>query len=124
MTRKTAASKRDKLAATLTHSGDALRGSLLERTTFHSSGCPKCARGEGHPQWVLNVNYPGARNRQLSLRPDQVPLVRKALKTYHQAKETLEAIRELNQYLLRLPPAWGREGSPWWPRPPPAGALP
>jgi hypothetical protein len=102
MTRKTAASKRDKLAATLTHSGDALRGSLLERTTFHSSGCPKCARGEGHPQWVLNVNYPGARNRQLSLRPDQVPLVRKALKTYHQAKETLEAIRELNQYLLRL----------------------
>src|SRR6202051_90478 len=102
MTRNSADRKRDLLAATLTHSGDVLRGSLLERTTFHGSGCPKCARGEGHPQWVLNVNYPGANNRQLSLRPDQVPLVRKALKTYHQAKETLEAISELNQYLLRL----------------------
>ena len=102
MTRESAAGKRDRLAATLTHVGDVLRGSLLERTTFHSSGCPKCARGEGHPQWVLNVNYPGAKNRQLSLRPEQVPQVRKALKSYHQAKETLEAISELNQCLLRM----------------------
>jgi hypothetical protein len=102
MTREAAARKRDKLAASLTHCGDVLRGSLLERTTFHSSGCHKCARGEGHPQWVLNVNYPGAKTRQLSLRPDQVPLVRKALKSYHQAKETLEAISELSQHLLRL----------------------
>lgn len=102
MTRQGAARKRDKLAAALTHSGDVLRGSLLERTTFHSSGCPKCARGEGHPQWVLNVNYPGAKNRQLSLRPEQVPQVRKALQSYHRAKETLEAISELNQYLLRM----------------------
>jgi hypothetical protein len=102
MTRESAARKRDKLAATLTHVGEVLRGSLLERTTFHSSGCPKCARGEGHPQWVLNVNYPGAKNRQLSLRPEQVPQVRKALKNYHQAKETLEAISELNQCLLKM----------------------
>jgi hypothetical protein len=48
------------------------------------------------------VNYPGAKNRQLSLRPQQVPQVRKALKRYLQAKQTLEAISELNQYLLRL----------------------
>jgi hypothetical protein len=102
MTREHAARKRDKLAATLVRAGDVLRGSLLERTTFHSGGCPKCARGEGHPQWVLNVNYPGAKNRQLSLRPEQVPQVRKALKSYHRAKETLEAISELNQYFLRM----------------------
>ena len=102
MTRESAVRKRDKLAVTLTHLRDVLRGSLLERTTFHSSGCPKCARGEGHPQWVLNVNYPGAKNRQLSLRPEQVPQVRKALKSYHKAKETLEAISELNQCLLRM----------------------
>src|SRR5277367_4014219 len=102
MTREGAARQRDRLAATLTHFGDVLRGSLLERTTFHSSGCPKCARGEGHPQWVLNVNYPGAKNRQLSLRPAQVPAARKALKRYQQVKETLEAISEINQYLLRL----------------------
>jgi len=94
--------KRDQLASTLARGGDVLRGSLLERTTFHGSGCPKCARGEGHPQWVLNVNYPGAKNRQLSLRPEQVPQTRKALKRFQQVKETLEAISELNQYLLRL----------------------
>ena len=102
MTRNVVVQKRDRLAATLVHCGDALRGSLLQRTTFHSSGCLKCARGEGHPQWVLNVNYPGAKTHQLSLRPEQIPQVRKALKRYLQAKQTLEAISELNQQLLRL----------------------
>ena len=102
MTRKGATQKRNKLATALADCGDVLRGSLLERTTFHSSGCPKCARGEGHPQWVLNVNYPGAKNRQLSLLPEQVPQVRKALERYREAKEALEAISELNQYVLRL----------------------
>lgn len=102
MTRERAVQKRNKLAASLDHCGDVLRGSLLQRTTFHSSGCPKCVRGEGHPQWVLNVNYPGAKTRQLSLRPEQIGQVRKALQRYRQAKETLEAISELNQYLLRL----------------------
>jgi hypothetical protein len=102
MTRERAIQKRDKLAATLNHCDDVLRGSLLQRTTFHSSGCPKCARGEGHPQWVLNVNYPGAKNSQLSLRPEQIPQVRKALDRYRQAKESLEAISVLNQFLLRL----------------------
>ena len=102
MTRKNATRKRYKLAAALTGSGDVLRGSLLERKTFHSKGCTKCANGEGHPQWVLNVNYPGAKTRQLSLLVEQVPQVRAALDRYRQAKETLEAISELTQYLLRL----------------------
>ena len=102
MTRYAATRKRDKLAATLSLPGDVLRGSLLERTTHHSSGCPKCARGEGHPLWVLNVGYPGGKTRQLSIRPEQVPQVRKALDQYRQVKETLEAISELNQQLLRL----------------------
>jgi hypothetical protein len=102
MTGEGIAQKRDKLAATLSGCGDVLRGSLLERTTFHSAGCPKCARGEGHPQRVLSVNCPGAKNRQLSLLPEQVPQVRKTPERYRKAKETLEAISELNQYLLRL----------------------
>jgi hypothetical protein len=51
---------------------------------------------------VLNVNYPGAKTRQLSLRPEQVPQVRAALARYRQVKETLEAISELNQQLLRM----------------------
>ena len=102
MTRKQAAASRDKLLAQLSDLGDVLRGSLLERTTHHSSGCPKCARGEGHPLWVLNVGYPGGKTRQLSLRPDQVPQVRRALDHYRHVKETLEAISELNQQLLRM----------------------
>src|SRR5260370_22230568 len=101
MTRKAATQKRDKLASALTDCGVVLRGPPHQRTTFHSSGCPKCARGEGHPKWVLNVNYPGAKTRQLSLRPGQVPEVRQALQRYRRAKETLETISELNQYLLR-----------------------
>jgi hypothetical protein len=102
MTRSQAIRNRDKLAATLSSLGGVLRGSLFERTVHHSSGCPKCGRGEGHPQWVLNVNYPGGKTRQLSLRPDQAPQVRQALDQYHQVTETLEAISELNQFLLRL----------------------
>ena len=102
MTRRRILSARDKLVAQLADLGTVLRGSLLERTVHHSSGCPKCARGEGHRLWVLNVGYPGGRTRQLSLRPDQVSQVRHAVEHYRQVKETLEAISELNQQLLRL----------------------
>jgi len=102
MTRTEIIRRRGKLASGLSDMEEVLRGSLLERTVHHSSGCPKCARGEGHPLWVLNVNYPGAKTRQLSLRAEQVPQVRKALERYRQVKETLEAISELNQQLLRM----------------------
>ena len=102
MTREQAIRKRDKLAAKLSSARGVLRGSLLLRTIHHSSGCLKCARGEGHPLWVLTVGYPGGKNRQVSLRPNQVPQVRKALEHYHDFKRTLEAISELNQFLVRL----------------------
>jgi hypothetical protein len=102
MTRSQAIRRRDRLVANLTHLGEVLRGSLFERTTRHSSGCPKCARGEGHSLWVLNVGYPGGKTRQVSLRPEQVPQVQQAVNRYHQVKETLEAISELNQVVLRL----------------------
>jgi hypothetical protein len=52
--------------------------------------------------WVLTVGYPGGKTRQLSLRPNQVPEVREALQHYRNFKRTLEAISELNQFLLRL----------------------
>lgn len=102
MTREQAVRKREKLAAHLCSASDVLRGSLLQRTIHHSSGCCKCARGEGHPLWVLTVGYPGGKTRQVSLRPDQVPRVRKALAHYREIKQSLEAISELNQFLLRL----------------------
>src|SRR5450759_4799766 len=101
MTREQAIRKREKLAAQLSSAIGVLRGSLLQRTIHHSSGCLKCARGEGHPLWVLTVGYPGGKTRQVSLRPGQVPQVRKALEHYRDFKQTLEAISELNQFLLR-----------------------
>jgi hypothetical protein len=102
MTREQAIRKRQRFAAQLSSAIDVLRGSLLQRTLHHSAGCSKCARGEGHPLWVLTVGYPGGKNRQVSLRPEQVPQVRKALDTYRKIKQSLEAISELNQFLLRL----------------------
>lgn len=102
MTLEQAIRKREKLAVRLSSPTEVLRGSLLQRTIHHSSGCLKCARGEGHPLWVLTVGYPGGKTRQVSLRPEQVPQVRKALKRYHDVKQTLEGISELNQFLLRL----------------------
>jgi hypothetical protein len=102
MTREQAIRKRDKLAAQLSSPIGVLRGSLLQRTIHHSSGCLKCARGEGHPLAVLTVGYPGGKTRQVSLRPSQVPRVRKALAHYRDFKQALEAISELNQFLFRL----------------------
>jgi hypothetical protein len=102
MTREQAIRKRDRLAAQLSSASGVLRGSLLQRTLHHSSGCSKCARGEGHPLWVLTVGYPGGKTRQVSLRPEQVSQVRKAIEDYRDFKQALEAISELNQFLLRL----------------------
>ena len=102
MTHNQALRKRESLAAQLSSPAEVLRGSLLQRTIHHSSGCSKCARGQGHPLWVLTVGYPGGKTRQVSLHPDQVPEVQKALQHYRLFKRTLEAISELNQFLLRL----------------------
>lgn len=102
MTREQAIRKREKLAGQLSSPSGVLRGSLLQRTTHHSAGCQKCARGEGHPLWVLTVGYPGGKTRQVSLRPEQVPVVQKAIEEYRNFKQTVEAISELNQFLLRL----------------------
>lgn len=102
MTHKQAIQARERLLNRLASStGDLLRGSLIDRTTRHSSGCPKCARGEGHPQTVLTISYPGGRTQQFSLRRDQVPHARKWLSNYQTLKETIEAICELNHVLLR-----------------------
>jgi len=55
------------------------------------------------------VGYPGGKTRQVSLRPDQVPQVQESLQHYRDFKQTLEAISELNQFLLRLDREESRE---------------
>ena len=101
MIRERALQKRHKLIEQLPVTGELLRGTLLNRIVRHKSGCPKCERGEGHPVSVLAVTYPGGRTRQISLRPEQVPEVRRRLDNYHRVKNTLEQICELNQEALR-----------------------
>jgi hypothetical protein len=96
--------KPDRLAARLPDATHILRGSLLERVIRHRSGCPKCDRGEGHPVAVFAVGYPGARTRQISLRKEQVPEVKRCLANYRKLKAAIEEICELNQQLLRAEP--------------------
>lgn len=93
--------QRDRLLTRLPAARDILRGSLLQRTIRHRRGCPKCARGEGHPVAVLAIGYPGGVIRQISLLHEQVPRVRRCLANYHKLKAALEKICELNQQLLR-----------------------
>jgi len=92
---------RAKLAASLPSTTEILRGSLLHRRIRHRSGCATCARGPGHPVWVLTVSYPGGRTKQISLSADQKPMVQQWLRNYRKLKDTLERICELNQQLLR-----------------------
>jgi hypothetical protein len=92
---------RQKLVAELPLTGEIVRGSLIERTVRHRSGCTICAGGGGHPLWVLTIGYPGGRTRQFSLRGEQVGEVRRWLGNYHKLKAALESICELNHALLR-----------------------
>ena len=82
---------------------DLLRGSLLERHLFHASGvsCSTCASGQGHRQWVLNVNYRGGKTRQITLHPDQLPQVRRQIANLDRVRRILEQVCEHNQQRLR-----------------------
>ena len=91
---------RDRLVSKLPVTGELLRGSLLERTVWHTKDCPKCARGEGHRVFVLTVTYPGGRTRQFSVRREKVAEVRRWLDNYQHLKEAIEGICELNHDLL------------------------
>ena len=95
--------QRSRLAANLP-TAELLRGSLLQRTVRHKSGCPKCARGEGHPVLVLAVSEPGGKVRHISLRPEQKTMVEEWLGNYHRLKNQIEEVCQLNQNLLRPDP--------------------
>ena len=110
MNQSRALQTREKLVAKLPVTGELLRGSLLERTVRHKSGCPKCARGEGHQVHVLTVSYGGGRVRQFSVRRERVAEVRRWLDNYQKLREAIEAICELNHDLLRPEGAAPRDG--------------
>src|SRR5215475_620963 len=101
MNRDTTLRKRAKLAADLSLTPEIVRGSLLHRVIRHRTGCTVCANGNGHPVWVLTVSYPGGHTRQFSLSLDQKPVVEQWLRNYHQLKDGLERLCEINLELLR-----------------------
>lgn len=103
MKQKEVLRRRNKVAANLP-TPELLRGSLLHRTIRHKSGCPKCARGEGHPVLVLAVSEAGGKVRHISLRADQKSLVETWIGNYHRLKDQIEEVCELNQSLLRPEP--------------------
>ena len=81
---------------------ETLRGSLLERyMTCGKPGC-KCSRGERHgPVWYLSVTLGPSHTTGQVVPPDQLSRVRAWTANYHQAKEYLEKISEINLELLR-----------------------
>jgi hypothetical protein len=97
--------KRDKLLVQLPEAREILRGSLLDRTIRHRTGCKECESGGGHPVSVLAIGYPGGHMRQISLRKEQAAHVKQCLENYYILKAALEEICELNQQLLRAKPA-------------------
>ncbi|HTQ86678.1 MAG TPA: DUF6788 family protein [Candidatus Solibacter sp.] len=101
MKRNEISQKRHRIAAALPPVEEVLRGSLIERTIFHRQGCSRCAKGVGHRVWVLTVTYPGGRNRQFSIRPEQLDTVRQWLGNYQEWKRKVEQICELNHAWLR-----------------------
>jgi hypothetical protein len=101
MKSKEAIGRRDKLARSIESPAEILRGSLLQRTIRHKKGCQTCARGGGHPAWILSVNYAGGRNKQISIRPEEREQVERWLANYRQLKDKLESICELNHIVLR-----------------------
>src|SRR5438874_10787021 len=79
-----------------------LRGSLIERyKRCGKPGC-KCADGPGHgPKYYLSVSYPGLRPQMDYVPQESYAKTAEFLANYHQAREILEEICEINRELLR-----------------------
>jgi hypothetical protein len=79
-----------------------LRGSLMERYLTCGNPYCKCARGERHgPVWYLSVTLDQKHRKGSTVPSEQVDQVRRWIENYHQIKERLEKISEINRELLR-----------------------
>ena len=79
-----------------------LRGSLMERFVTCGNPSCKCARGERHgPTWYLSVTLGPGRTTGSIIPDEKVDQVRKWIENYHQLKDQLEKISDINRELLR-----------------------
>jgi hypothetical protein len=94
--------RRKGLVEMLPPPAETLRGTLRERyLTCGKPGC-KCARGQRHgPIWSLSVTLGSGRTAGGVITVGQVERVRRWIENYHQTKEHLEKISEINRELLR-----------------------
>jgi hypothetical protein len=94
--------RRRSLVAQLPPLEQILRGSLMERYLRCGKPNCKCARGLRHgPLWYLTVTLGPGRTTGAAVARHQVEQVRQWIQCYHQVKEGLERISEINRELLR-----------------------
>jgi hypothetical protein len=94
--------RREGLTQLLPPLGETLRGSLMERYLTCGNPDCKCARGERHgPVWYLSVTLDQSHRKGSTVPADQVEQVRRWIGNYHQIKERLEKISDINRELLR-----------------------
>jgi hypothetical protein len=79
-----------------------LRGSLMERWVTCGNPSCKCARGERHgPSWYLSVTLGPGRTTGSVIPEEKVDEVRSGIENYHNVKDQLEKISDINRELLR-----------------------
>src|SRR2546430_13910916 len=94
--------RRKGLTRVLPPLGEVLRGSLMERYLTCGNPDCKCARGERHgPVWYLSVTLDQFHRTGSTVPSEQVDQVRRWIENYHQVKERLEKISDINRELLR-----------------------
>ncbi|MCZ2073521.1 MAG: hypothetical protein LC130_32510 [Bryobacterales bacterium] len=94
--------RREGLAKVLPPLSEILRGSLMERYLTCGNPACKCARGERHgPVWYLSVTLDQSHRSGSTVSAEQVDQVRRWIDNYHQVKERLEKISDINRELLR-----------------------
>lgn len=94
--------RRDGLAKLLPPLAEVMRGSLMERYLTCGNPDCKCARGERHgPVWYLSVTLDQSHRTGSTVPPEQVEQVRRWIENYHQVKDRLEKISDINRELLR-----------------------
>src|SRR5207302_10194470 len=94
--------RREGLTKVLPPLAEVLRGSLMERYLTCGNPDCKCARGERHgPVWYLSVTLDQFHRTGSTVPSEQVDQVRRWIENYHQVKERLEKISDINRELLR-----------------------
>jgi hypothetical protein len=94
--------RREGLSKLLPSLSEVMRGSLMERYLTCGNPDCKCAHGERHgPVWYLSVTLDQAHRSGCTVPAEQVEQVRGWIANYHQVKEQLEKISDINRELLR-----------------------